>query len=162
MTWRELFRGVGLLVFVVGISACAGISVHKAKQDDADGIRVIPSTTYLFVNGDTGTTQVVQALDPSAAYDIKGWQFLAKNDFTTKFADGGGLTQVEGNMDSTAALTFFQSAFDKLTGLGVDALKAAAGVGAKTVSTENLTGTFGLATGIYKFTYEGGLQRLSP
>jgi hypothetical protein len=162
MTISEYYYRAGVLLALLSISACAGVSVHKARPDKVDGVRVIPSTTYLFVNEQTGTTQVVQALDPSAAYDIKGWQFMAKHDFTTKFADGGGLQSMEANMDATAGLTFFQSAFDKLTGLGVDALKAAAGVGAKTVSTENLTGTFGLSTGIYKFSYGGGLERVGP
>jgi hypothetical protein len=132
-------------------SGCSGICTYRATKDGpVRGLRVYQPKVYLFV--DVKASKLVVLPDPDNAYDVKPWSVLAKTDLTLKTTDGLA-NEAAVNLDSTAGLALIQKVAELAAGAAKDAAKA--------VSEQELPGNFGLDPGIYTFTADGKLARVS-
>jgi hypothetical protein len=104
-----------LLAMIVGgiwctaLSGCAGFDV-----EGREGIRVYDPAYYVVVsrNGNDFKTQTFVGPNLCSHYEIKPKSFFAKNEFSLRLTDGMA-SQVADELDTTAILTFFQSAAEK-------------------------------------------------
>jgi hypothetical protein len=104
---------------------------------------------YLLVDAGEKKTTIAYFPDYKRAYDVKPQTILAKQDFKIEMEDGQ-LKSFLANQDTTAALTFFNSA--------ATLAAKAAGVG---VSATVFNGTFGLESGIYQLGDDGVFHKMT-
>src|SRR4030042_5655511 len=97
-----------LLLVVIG---CAGVSTHPARPNEPHAIRVYPQKIYLLVDRERNSSQLVSLPDVKNAYDIKPWSFLSKHDFTIKIEEAQ-VKDLTSNQDSSAALSLLQKIVD--------------------------------------------------
>ncbi|WP_161493784.1 hypothetical protein [Nitrosospira lacus] len=129
---------------------CATIVTEKAELGSKpSGVRIYPPKVYLLVDTTANASTLVYAPDYQRAYDVKPLTILAKQDFKIE-TDEGQLKSLVSNQDTTAILTFFQSAGDLAA--------KAAGVA---VSASTINGTFGLESGIYLLGDDGIFQKVA-
>ncbi len=138
---------LGIIVIVV-FSGCATFVTEKADLSKSPkGVRVYPPKIYLLVNGGEDTDEpsitIITLPDYERAYDIKPVTIFAKHTFKVEMEDGQ-LKTITSDEDTTAFLTF-------MTGAATLAAKAA---GAP-LSKEDISGTLGLAEGIYRLDDDG-------
>lgn len=142
---RHLVFLIILVMIVSPLAGCATIVTTKANSDETpNGVRVYPLRVYLFVDNEKKASELVWLPDYRRAYDIKPLTFLAKQDFTIEFADGGQLAKLTANQDTTSI---------------IELLKKAAELGAKgpgvPVGKEVIASNLGLPTGIYRLEDDG-------
>lgn len=126
------------------LCGCAAIKTSKADLSQAPkGVRVYPPAVYLFVDKARGSQYVV-APDYSRAYDVRPRTLFSSQKFGVELNDGV-LTKYSGDQDTTAILSFFQSA-------GETASKAAG----MAVSQVSLPGNFGFPDGVYRLNPDNG------
>jgi hypothetical protein len=146
-----------LLVAVVSAALGAGCSTlqvsHVSSLDSTpNGVRVYAPRILLLVDGHakpTPQTQIVTLPDPCRAYDVKPLTILAKQDFKIELDDGAQLKALTSNQDTTAFLTFLSGAAN-----------LAARAAGFPVGVQTITGSFGLADGVYSYSDAGGLLKL--
>lgn len=133
----------------IGLTGCAALRVEAARPGDPPrGVRVYPPSIYLLVGSET--SEVLTLPDLCRPYDLRPVTVLARQDFAVETA-GGLLSEIVAHQDTTAILTFLKGAGE----LGA----RAAGIRA---ASEPLSGSFGLAEGVYRLGDDGTLERLDP
>jgi hypothetical protein len=134
------------------MGGCATIWTEKASADSApNGIRVYPSTVYLFVDTAKDETKVKILPDLANGYDVKPITVLAKQDFEMEISqETGNISKIKANQDTTAIIALL----DRVAEI------AAKGAGVP-VAAEVLDGTFGLQTGIYVLKSDGTFKQVS-
>jgi hypothetical protein len=148
-----------LIISLLVVSGCAGISTYPARPNEAHGIRIYPQKIYLLVDREKNSSQLISLPDVKNAYDIKPWSFLSKHDFTIKIEEAQ-LKDLTSKQDSSAALSLLQKIVDLA---GKAAEKAAEElVGGKAVADIKFASAFGFDTGIYELSEAGIFKRVSP
>lgn len=138
---------VGLCILAI-CTGCAQIVTTEAKDSAVpSGIRVYPPRVLLFVDEGKGSSKVIYVPDLKHGYDVKSRTVLAKRDFEINLSDGGMISKVQSNGDTSGFLTF-------LSGLAQTGAKAAG----LPVSAEGIDGTFGLTLGVYEIQTDGTFQ----
>jgi hypothetical protein len=115
------------LVTVIALllcSGCAGTTSTPVAYGDrkTEGFRIYDPKPLLVVTNKTA--QVVFVPNFNRGYAVRFYAYLSKNDVTLKTADGA-MTELGSHLDTTAALTLFQTLaqealkqVDKLKALG--------------------------------------------
>ena len=102
---KKLILCCALIIALIVVSGCAGISTYPARSNEPRGIRVYPQKIYLLV-GDN-KSKFVSLPDVKNGYDIKPWSFLSKHEFNIKIEEAQ-LKELTSNQDSSAALSLVQ------------------------------------------------------
>jgi len=145
-----------LIVGILFLSGCAYTTAKPVDFTDRDtkGFRVYEPRPLLVVTDKS--TQVVFVPNFDRGYAVRFGAFLSKNDITLKTTEGA-LTEISSNIDTTAALTLFQT-LGQTALQQVDKLKAlGATVEGKIPSME----------GVFDFEFDAagrftGLKKLTP
>jgi hypothetical protein len=148
-----------LILSLLVVGGCAGISVHPARTNEAHGIRVYPQKIYLLVDKEKNVSQLVSLPDVKSAYDIKPWSFLSKHNFTIKIEEAQ-VKELDSNQDSSAALSLFQKIVD-LAGKVAEKAVEELGKG-RAVADVKFASSLGFETGIYELTEKGLFKRVNP
>jgi hypothetical protein len=135
-------------------TACASTTAKPVQFNDRDtgGFRIYDPKPMLLVTDKT--VQVFFVPNYDRGYAVRFWAFLSKNDLTMKTADGA-MTELSSHIDTTAALTLFQT-------LGQEALKQVDKLKALGGSVE---GTITGNQGVFEFVFDRdgrftGLQKI--
>jgi hypothetical protein len=155
---RKLIAGCALIISLLVVGGCAGISTYPARPNEVHGIRVYPLKVYLLVDRENKISRLVSLPDVKNAYDVKPWSFLSKHDFTVKI-EGAQVKELTSNQDSSAALSLLQKIVEVA---GKVAEKAAGAPGAKAVADVDFQSNLGFDTGIYELTETGVFKKVSP
>ena len=135
-----------LLLAVVAVflcSACASTTATPVSYGDrtTKGFRIYDPKPLLVVTNKTA--QVVFVPNFDRGYAVRFYAFLSKNDLTLKTADGA-MTELGSHIDTTAALTLFQTLAQEAL-KQVDKLKALGSA---------VDGTITGKEGIYEFEFD--------
>jgi hypothetical protein len=149
---KKLIICCTLIVSLLVISGCAGMSTYTALPNEPRGVRVYPPKIYLLVDKDKTKCKLVSLPDFKNAYDVKPWAFLSKHDFTIKI-EGGKITELTSNQDTSAALTLLQ----KLAELAAEKAPGPKGPEPSAIELDDVT--FGFESGIYELT-EAGFKKV--
>jgi hypothetical protein len=147
-----------LILLLLVVSGCAGMSTYPARPNEVNGIRVYPLKIYLLADKENKISRLVSLPDVKNAYDVKPWSFLSKHDFTIKI-EGAQVKELTSNQDSSAALSLLQKIVEVA---GKVAEKAAGAPGAKAVAEVEFPSYLGFETGIYELSDMGLFKKVSP
>lgn len=148
---KKLILCCALIIALIVVSGCAGISTYPARSNEPRGIRVYPQKIYLLV-GDN-KSKFVSLPDVKNGYDIKPWSFLSKHDFNIKIEEAQ-LKELTSNQDTTAALSLVQKI--------VELAAKAAEPGIKALPVGELESSFGFHPGIYELSETGLFKKVGP
>lgn len=138
------------IIAAVVATGCATVVTNKANLNEApQGVRIYPPKVYLLVDTAKGKTTIAYLPDYRRAYDLKPLTIFAKQDFKIE-TDGGQLTALTTNQDTTAMLTFLK-----------EAAELAAKAAGYAVSSTVINGTFGLESGIYQLGDDGVFRKMT-
>ena len=157
---RKLTLSCGLILSLLVVSGCAGISTYPARPNEPHGIRVYPQKIYLLVDKDSKSSKLVSLPDIKNGYDVKPWSFLSKHDFTIKI-DEAQIKELISNQDSSAALSLLQKIVELAGEAAKEAVKAGAAAG-KAAADIDIKSSFGFDTGIYEMSETGMFKRVGP
>jgi hypothetical protein len=146
-----------LILSLLVVSGCAGISTYPAQSKDPQGIRVYPQRIYLLVDKEKNVSKIISLPDMKSAYDVKPWSFLSKHDFNIKIEDAQ-VKDLTSNQDSSAALSLLQ----KIVEVAAEAAKGGITTGGKAVALIDFASSFGLESGIYELDEAGVFKLASP
>jgi len=148
-----------LILALLVVSGCAGVSTYPARPNEAHGIRVYPQKVYLLVSAQK--SQLVSLPDIKNGYDIKPWSFLSKHDFAIKIEDAQ-VKDLTSNQDSSAALSLLQ----KIVELAAKAAEMPVGLarpeGIRAMAAIEFASPLGFRPGIYELSQEGMFKRVGP
>jgi hypothetical protein len=149
--FRHRFFLIVSLLLALNVAGCATIITTKANpNENPNGIRVFPPRVYLFVDKEKEKSQLIYLPDYGRAYDIKPLTFLAKQDLTVEFGEGGQVAKFTANQDTTAIIELLKRAAELAAkGLGVP------------VAKEVIQSNLGLESGIYRLEDDGTWVRVT-
>lgn len=163
---KNLILSLILVVCLITISGCAGISTYPARPNETRGIRVYPQKIYLLVG--QHESKFISLPDARNGYDIKPWSFLSKHDFNIQIQEAQ-VKELDSKQDSSAALSLLQRVVDvagKVAEKAAEGGAAAAVMGARAVpgamAEINAGSNYGFRPGIYEITETGEFKRVSP
>jgi hypothetical protein len=156
---QKLTLCCALILLLLLVSGCAGISTHPAGPNRANGIRVFPQKIYLLVDKDAKSSRLISLPDLKNAYDVKPWSFLSKHHFTIKIEEAQ-VKEFSSEQDSTAALALLQKIVELAGEAAKEAAKAAAA--GKAVADVDIKSSLGFSTGIYELSEDGTFKKVSP
>ena len=156
---QKLTLCCALILLLLLVSGCAGISTHPAGPNRANGIRVFPQKIYLLVDKDAKSSRLISLPDLKNAYDVKPWSFLSKHNFTIKIEEAQ-VKEFNPEQDSTAALALLQKIVELAGEAAKEAAKAAAA--GKAVAEIDIKSSLGFDTGIYELSEAGVFKKVSP
>ena len=156
---QKLTLCCALILLLLLVSGCAGISTHPAGPNRANGIRVFPQKIYLLVDKDAKSSRLVSLPDLKNAYDVKPWSFLSKHNFTIKIEEAQ-VKEFSSEQDSTATLALLQKIVELAGEAAKEAAKAAAA--GKAVAEIDIKSSLGFDTGIYELSEAGVFKKVSP
>jgi hypothetical protein len=159
----RLFGFLVLFILSFYLTGCTVLAAKKVDNldDPPKGVRVYPTTVYLFVDeGEKGadgkylsdrspSMKCITLPDARRAYDVKPRTFLAKQDFQVDLVDGQ-ITTLKANQDTTAIIELFKR--------GAELGAKAAGV---SVSQQSISGTCGLKGGVYRLRDDGTWEQIA-
>jgi hypothetical protein len=148
---KKLIVCCALIIALIVVSGCAGISTYPARSNEPRGIRVYPQKIYLLV-GDN-KSKFVSLPDVKNGYDIKPWSFLSKHEFNIKIEEAQ-LKELTSNQDTTAALSLVQKI--------VELAAKAAEPGIKAMPVIEFESSIGFKAGIYELSETGLFKKVSP
>lgn len=148
-----------LILSLLVISGCAGISTRPVSPNKSNGIRVYPQRIYLLVDKEKKSSKVISLPDIKNAYDVRPWSFLSKHDLTIKIQDAQ-VTELTSSQDSSSALSFLQRIVELAGEAAKEAAKATGG--GRAVADIDFASSFGLDSGIYELSESGMFKRVTP
>ena len=143
-----------LIISLLMICGCAGMSTYTALPNQPRGVRVYPQKIYLFVDKEKNISKLVSLPDFKNAYDVKPWSFLSKHDFKITIEEAY-VKELTSNQDSSAALALLQKIAELAAGKIPSPAKAM-------MDTAIIESSFGFETGIYELTETGVFKKVSP
>jgi len=159
---KKLILCCALILTLLLVSGCAGISTYPASPHEARGIRVYPQKIYLLVS--QNESKFISLPDPKNGYDIKPWSFLSKHDFNIKIEEAQ-VKELESKQDSSAALSLLQKVVEvagKAAETGAGAAVMSAGPGSRAMAVLKNDSIYGFKPGIYELTETGEFKKVSP
>jgi hypothetical protein len=154
---KKLIVCCALVISLLVVSGCAGISTYPGRTNEPHGIRVYPQKIYLLVDKQQNSSKLVSLPDVKNAYDVKPWSFLSKHDFIIKIEEAQ-VKELTSNQDSSAALSLLQ----KIVELAAEAAKEAAKIegGGRAVADIDIKSSLGFETGIYELSETGMFNKV--
>jgi len=163
---KKLIVCCAILLTLLVVGGCAGISTYPARPNEARGIRVYPQKIYLLVSDKE--SKFISLPDAKNGYDIKPWSFLSKHDFNIQIQEAQ-VKELDSKQDSSAALSFLQKIVEvagkvaeKAAETGAGAGVMAAGPGSRAMAEVENKSIYGFRPGIYELTETGEFKRVNP
>lgn len=162
---RKITISCALILLLMVVGGCAGISTHPARPNEARGIRLYPQKIYLLVDKQKNFSKLVSLPDIKNAYDVKPWSILSQHDFNIKIEEAQ-VKEITSKQDSSAALALLQKIVELAAKAAEEAAKAATREpgegGARAIAEMKFDSSFGFETGIYELDETGVFKRVSP